>query len=76
MLGGPNRFTTENAAATPNGVNGGPEVGLRFWLELQRRDQALRCITVRVGSASLELLNPVGAQARSLGQRFLRQSGG
>ncbi len=28
-----------------------------------------------MGGASLELLNPVDAQARSLGQRFLRQSG-
>jgi hypothetical protein len=57
------------------GRNRRSESRLVFGLETKRSDQSLSRISVRVRCAAFELLDAMHAEACSLGQILLRQSG-
>jgi hypothetical protein len=56
-------------------LGGGLEVCLVATIQLQRRDQPLDRVALRMTRATLQLLDPVHAQPGSLGQALLCQSG-
>ena len=68
------RFSGRRRAVSTHGRNRRLETGLVPSLQLQRGDQSLGRIAIRMCGPAFELLNAVDTQAGALGELLLRQS--